>query len=72
MAERAFWAHMTMHMTVVAVAAPLITLSLAGTRFDPVRGAPYLFPPIPASLVELIVVWAWHALRRCIMRRATA
>jgi putative membrane protein len=61
MAERAFWAHMTMHMTVVAVAAPLITLSLAGTRFDPVRGAPFLFAPIPASIVELIVVWAWHA-----------
>jgi putative membrane protein len=60
-AQRAFWAHMTMHMTVVAVAAPLITLGLAGGRFDPVRKRPKLFAPIPASMVELIVVWAWHA-----------
>jgi putative membrane protein len=60
-AQRAFWAHMTMHMTVVAVAAPLIALGLAGGRFDPVRKHPKLFAPIPASMVELIVVWAWHA-----------
>jgi putative membrane protein len=55
-----FAAHMTMHMGVVAVAAPLIALGLAGGRFDPVRRAPRWFPPIPASLVELAVVWAWH------------
>jgi putative membrane protein len=61
MAQRAFWAHMTMHMTVVAVAAPLITLGLAGGRFDPVMKYPKLFAPVPASMVELIVVWAWHA-----------
>lgn len=56
-----FWAHMTMHMGVVALAAPLIALGLAGSRLDPVRRAPALFPPIPASIVELVVVWAWHA-----------
>jgi putative membrane protein len=56
----AFSAHMTMHMGVVAVAAPLIAYGVAGGRFDPVRRAPALFPPIPASIVELLVVWAWH------------
>jgi putative membrane protein len=61
MARVAFWAHMTMHMGVVAVAAPLIALGVAGGRLDPVRKAPRLFAPIPASVLELVVVWAWHA-----------
>lgn len=61
LAELAFAAHMTMHMAVVAVAAPLLALALAGTRFDPVRKWPALFPPIPISVVELLVVWTWHA-----------
>lgn len=61
LARQAFWAHMTMHMAVVAVAAPLIALGVAGTRFDPVCVAPALFAPIPASIVELLVVWVWHA-----------
>jgi putative membrane protein len=61
LAARAFTAHMTMHVTVMAIAAPLIALGLAGSRFDPVRAAPALFAPIPASVVELVAVWAWHA-----------
>jgi putative membrane protein len=61
LARRSFSAHMTLHMGVVAVAAPLLALGLAGGRLDPVRRAPGLFPPIPASMVELVVVWAWHA-----------
>jgi putative membrane protein len=56
-----FASHMTMHMGVVAVAAPLIALGVAGGKFDPVRRAPRLFAPIPASVVELVAVWAWHA-----------
>jgi putative membrane protein len=55
-----FSTHMTMHMGVVAVAAPLLVLGIAGGRLDPVRRAPALFSPIPASVVELVVVWAWH------------
>ena len=58
--HHSFAAHMTMHMTVVAIAAPFLALGLAGTRFDPVLLAPRFFAPIPASLVELVVVWAWH------------
>lgn len=61
LAPHAFFAHMTMHMGVVAVAAPLLALGLAGGRFDPVHKAPRLFSPIPASVLELVVVWAWHA-----------
>jgi putative membrane protein len=55
-----FAGHMTMHMGVVGVAAPLIALGLAGGPWDPVRRAPTLFPPIVASAVELVVVWAFH------------
>lgn len=61
LSQHAFYAHMAMHMGVVAVAAALIAVGLAGTRFDPVRKAPRWFAPIPISLLELVVVWAWHA-----------
>ena len=61
LAQHAFWAHMTMHMIVVAIAAPFLALGIAGSSFDPVRKAPAFFPPIPISVVELVVVWAWHA-----------
>jgi putative membrane protein len=61
LAERAFFAHMALHMLVVAVAAPLLALGLAGGRCDPVRRLPALFPPLPASLAEFALVWAWHA-----------
>jgi len=56
-----FSAHMTMHMAVVALAAPLIAIGLAAGAFDPVKRAPRLFAPIPASVVELVAVWVWHA-----------
>jgi putative membrane protein len=52
---------MLMHMGVVALAAPLLALGLGGTAYDPTSRAPRLFAPIPASVAELIVVWAWHA-----------
>lgn len=55
-----FSAHMSMHMAVVAVAAPLIALGLSGGPWDPVRRRPRLFPPILASILELVVVWSWH------------
>jgi putative membrane protein len=61
LAPRYFSAHMMLHMGVVAVAAPLIALGLAGGRFDPSRRLPTVFSAIPASVVELAIVWAWHA-----------
>lgn len=61
LAQSSFAAHMTMHMGVVAVAAPLLAGGIAGGRFDLVRKAPEWFPPVPLSVIELIAVWAWHA-----------
>jgi putative membrane protein len=61
LAERAFSGHMLMHMAVVAVAAPLFALGIAATSADPVKKLPAFFAAIPASMIELIIVWAWHA-----------
>jgi putative membrane protein len=55
-----FAAHMTLHIAIVAIAAPLLALTMAGTTVDPVRAMPRLLAPIPASMIELVVVWAWH------------
>ena len=60
LARQAFFAHMTLHMGVVAVAAPLLALAAAGTVFDPVKHWPRMFPPVPLSILELVAVWAWH------------
>ena len=59
--RHAFSAHMLMHMAVVAIAAPLLALGVAGTRADPVLRRPRWFAPVVASFVEFVVVWAWHA-----------
>jgi putative membrane protein len=56
-----FSAHMATHMTVVAVAAPLLAFALAGGALDPLRRLPAPLLAVPASLVELLVVWGWHA-----------
>lgn len=61
LAPQAFAAHMSMHLGVVAAAAPLFALGLGGSRWDPARALPWLFAPIPASILELVVVWGWHA-----------
>lgn len=56
-----FSAHMAMHMAVVALASPLLALGVAGGRLDPAMRMPSLFVAIPASMLELVAVWAWHA-----------
>ncbi len=53
-----FALHMTRHVALVAVAAPLLALALAGGRLDVGRTR---LDAITASLLELVVVWAWHA-----------
>ncbi len=52
--------HMAAHMAAVAVAAPLVSYGIAGTRFDPATRWPSLVAPLAMSLVELVVVWGWH------------
>jgi putative membrane protein len=59
-AHQPFSTYMAAHMAVVAIAAPLLALGLAGSTWDPVGRWPRAFPPLAASVVELIVVWAWH------------
>jgi putative membrane protein len=61
LARRAFFAHMLMHMGVVAIATPLLSIGIAGGALDLARKFPRLFAPIPASILELVIVWAWHA-----------
>ena len=56
MADRLFVGHMLMHVMVVAVAAPLLAIGLAGGRFDFSNRIPLLFSPILASVIELFVV----------------
>jgi putative membrane protein len=60
LARESFAAHMTMHMAVVAIAAPLLACGAAHGRLDPARRAPWIVAPVVASIVELVVVWAWH------------
>lgn len=60
LAEASFTRHMIVHMGVVAVAAPLLGIGLAGSRLDPSPFVPVLFSPVVASLVDLVVVWLWH------------
>lgn len=73
LAQTSFFAHMTMHMSVVAIASPLLALGLRQTRFDPVILAPAFFAPLVASMLELIAVWAWHApVLHHLARRGTA
>jgi putative membrane protein len=47
-------------MAVVALAAPLIAFGVVQGPGDPERRYPRLFSASPASVVELVVVWAWH------------
>jgi putative membrane protein len=55
-----FAAHMAAHVSLVALAAPLVALAVAGGPLDPVR---WRRPPsaLGASLVEGVVVWVFHA-----------
>lgn len=52
--------HMVAHMIAVAIAAPLLALAVQGSRHDPARRWPGLATPLPAALIEAVVVWGWH------------
>jgi putative membrane protein len=59
LARDSFTAHMGLHLLVVAVAAPLLALAVFHRR-GPGSRALRLLSPWPASVLELVVVWAWH------------
>ena len=66
LARNSFAAHMAMHMSVVAIACPLLALGIAGGPLDPLRGdiggwRLAVLSPYIASAIEFVVVWAWHA-----------
>jgi putative membrane protein len=46
--------HMARHIAVVAIAAPLVAVPLADSRF-----ARHV-PPMVAVIVEFVAVWGWH------------
>lgn len=58
--EPSFTSHMLTHMGVVAIASPLIAVSIAGSPLDLSNRYPRLFSPVLASVVDLVVVWLWH------------
>jgi len=49
-----FPVHMLRHMTLVALAAPLLVLGLPGVS------ARLAFNPLVVAVLEFVVVWAWH------------
>lgn len=63
LAGQSFSAHMLMHVLVIAVAAPLIAVGLGAIGLDLDRRFGWLSSPVVASLIELVVVWAWHTPR---------
>lgn len=62
LARGSFAAHMGLHLLVVAAAAPLLALAVLHQR-GPRSRALRLLSPLPASLLELVVVWVWHGPR---------
>ncbi|NIJ29443.1 putative membrane protein [Sphingomonas insulae] len=66
--------HMAAHMIAVAIAAPLLALALQGGRYDPATRWPRLAAPLPAAMIEAVIVWGWHvpALRGLAMHRPIA
>ncbi|MDX1541464.1 MAG: cytochrome c oxidase assembly protein [Geminicoccaceae bacterium] len=56
-----FLGHMTMHLGVVAVAAPLLAIGVAGRVFELGPRVGLLCHPVLATGLEFVVVWGWHA-----------
>ncbi|MDH0911747.1 cytochrome c oxidase assembly protein [Rhizobium pusense] len=55
-----FTIHMIIHMGTVAFAAPLIAHALTGSTYREKMPLVGRLTPMPASLIELVVVWFWH------------
>lgn len=55
-----FAAHMLAHMGVVAVAAPLVGIGISDWWQSRDAGPAAIALPVGASVLELVVVWAWH------------
>lgn len=56
-----FLAHMTAHVAIVAIAAPLIALRIVVVRWRVGSPVHTVFAPVLASVFEFFVAWGWHA-----------
>jgi putative membrane protein len=54
-----FAAHMALHMSVVGVGVPLLSIGLAPRLQDRAAGSARVLP-IVVSVLDFIVVWGWH------------
>lgn len=55
-----FAAHMALHMSVVGIGVPLLAIGLV-QRFAAAAAGRGLVLPIAVSILDLVVVWLWHA-----------
>jgi putative membrane protein len=60
LARASFSSHMILHLGVMVVAAPLVAAGIARLRPLP-ADAPLVGLAVAGSLVDLAVVWGWHA-----------
>lgn len=56
-----FAAHMTLHMTVVGIGIPLLAAGIGPSVADRGRLRSQVALPIAVSILDLVVVWGWHA-----------
>lgn len=61
MVAASFAAHMALHMTVVGIGVPLLVAGLAPALAGQRLLRSQLTLPIAVSLLDLVVVWGWHA-----------
>lgn len=61
MSRTAFSAHMLLHLGVVSVAAPLISIGLAGLGFAARALPAAAISGLLALAIDLVIVWGWHA-----------
>ena len=61
MVAASFAAHMALHMTVVGIGVPLLAAGLAPALAGQRLLRSQLALPIAVSLLDLVVVWGWHA-----------
>lgn len=58
--QGSFSSHMSIHMAVVAVAAPLLSLGILTSGKIILSKYAVILSPISSTLFEFIVVWGWH------------
>lgn len=60
LARTSFSIHMMLHLSLIVIAAPLISFGLKQAELLPPAAPNILYWAAAASVVELFVVWGWH------------